>query len=119
MLQSGEMAQAAHPRLATPSTTFDLVVVGGGPVGLALALAVDRLAAGELKVAVLERGQPRAAGTRSIRAVALATRSLRLLDKLGVLQGLKGRVHPVTGIDITDGDLDDAVRAPRLTFDLE
>jgi 2-octaprenyl-6-methoxyphenol hydroxylase len=100
----------------------DVVLVGAGPVGLLAALALDACAAGELDILIVDRlgssrdGQQHQA---SPRAVALTTRSIRILDRLGIWPALREDAQIVTGIDLTDTSLEDALRLNRLTFDFD
>ena len=64
---------------------FDIAIIGGGPVGAALALA---LSASELKVCVLE-ARPASASGSDARALALSYGSRLLLERLGVWDALQ------------------------------
>jgi 2-octaprenyl-6-methoxyphenol hydroxylase len=63
---------------------YDIAIVGGGPVGAALALA---LSASKLKVCVLE-ARPASASSSDARALALSYGSRLLLERLGVWDAL-------------------------------
>ena len=65
---------------------YDIAIIGGGPVGAALALA---LRASELKVCVLE-ARPANAASSDARALALSYGSRLLLARLGVWDTLHG-----------------------------
>ncbi len=83
-------------------TDFDIVIVGGGLNGPALALA---LAQGGLSVAVVDA---RAADTRGEvgfdgRAYAIAAASQRLLSAIGVWPALAGHAQPMLQIKTSDG----------------
>src|SRR5437868_8419617 len=78
----------------------DLVIVGAGPVGATLALA---LRDADLDVVVLDA---RAEGTpyRSERSLALSHGARLILERLGVWQGLASMrdvVTPITSVDIS------------------
>jgi 2-octaprenyl-6-methoxyphenol hydroxylase len=79
---------------------YDLVIIGGGPVGMALALA---LRSTDISVLLLEaRGLP--AKTEDPRPLALSHGSRLVLQRLGVWQGLP-EATPITTIHIsTSGD---------------
>jgi len=69
---------------------YDIAIIGGGPVGAALALA---LRGSQLKVCVLE-ARPAHAASSDARALALSYGSRLLLDRLGVWDAL----HDVSAI---------------------
>ena len=81
--------------------TFDIVVVGGGPVGAATAVA---LAQQGFAVALLERGSaPPAydAADYDLRVYALAPHSARLLDGLGAWPNISSRrTSPYSGMRV-------------------
>ncbi|HSM97800.1 MAG TPA: FAD-dependent monooxygenase [Gallionella sp.] len=65
---------------------YDIAIIGGGPVGAALALA---LRGSRLKVCVLE-ARPADSASQDARALALSYGSRLLLDRLGVWGTLRG-----------------------------
>jgi 2-octaprenyl-6-methoxyphenol hydroxylase len=67
------------------SVQYDIAIIGGGPVGAALALA---LRGSKLQVCVLE-ARPAQTGSSDARALALSYGSRLLLDKLGVWDSLQ------------------------------
>jgi 2-octaprenyl-6-methoxyphenol hydroxylase len=69
---------------------YDIAIIGGGPVGAALALA---LRGSKLKVCVLE-ARPAHVASKDARALALSYGSRLLLDRLGVWNSL----HDVSAI---------------------
>ncbi len=79
-----------------PPAHVDVAVVGGGPVGLALALALQD---GPYDVALLEAGM--AFGRRDPRAIALSHGSRLILERLEVWQGLAPRVTPIEAIHVS------------------
>ncbi|WP_426038251.1 UbiH/UbiF/VisC/COQ6 family ubiquinone biosynthesis hydroxylase [Cypionkella sp. TWP1-2-1b2] len=94
----------------------DIVIVGGGLNGPALALA---LAQGGLRVVVVDA---RPAGARAEvgfdgRAYALAVASKRLLEVIGVWPRLEGRVQPILQIKASDGVAGQGPAPFFLTFD--
>ena len=74
----------------------DIVIIGGGPVGSALALALND---SDLKIVLLEARQPDAQNADP-RALALSYGSRLLLDKLGVWPDIK-QVSPIKTIRIS------------------
>lgn len=95
--------------------TADVVVAGGGGVGLVLALAIRH--ADPNAVVVVVDGRPRAAAADDNRASAIAGAARRMLTRLGVWRRLEGVVEPIRGMIVTDSRLADAVRPVFLTFD--
>ncbi|MEF8833908.1 MAG: FAD-dependent monooxygenase [Halofilum sp. (in: g-proteobacteria)] len=74
----------------------DIVIVGGGPAGAALALA---LADGVRSISVIEaRATPPGGDTR---ATALSESSVRLLDALGVWPLLAGDAVPIHTVEVS------------------
>jgi 2-octaprenyl-6-methoxyphenol hydroxylase len=78
------------------NTQFDIAIIGGGPVGTALALA---LRDSQLKVCVLE-ARPANSASSDARALALSYGSRLLLDRLTVWNSLQG-VSPIRTIHIS------------------
>jgi len=96
-------------------TRVDVLVAGGGHVGLSLALAL-RLAAPGLSVMVVDATPPEAVG-RDNRASAIAAAGRRMLDRLGVWPAIEANAQGITEMVITDSRTGDAVRPVFLTFD--
>ncbi len=78
------------------STNYDIAIIGGGPVGAALALA---LRGSRLKVCVLEARSANSTSSDA-RALALSYGSRLLLDRLGVWNALQG-ISPIRTIHIS------------------
>ena len=93
---------------------YDLVIAGGGYVGLSFALAVRR--ASDLSILVVEP-QRSAALRADERASAIASAATRLLDQLGVWEAILPRSEPIREMIVTDSKLSDAVRPTLLTFE--
>ncbi len=93
----------------------DVVIAGGGQVGLALAVAL-RTAAPNLAVTVIDAGDP-AARKRATRASTIAAGGRHLLERLGVWPEIAGEAEPVTSMTVTDSRTGDTVRPVFLTFD--
>jgi len=82
--------------VAEPHASTDLVIVGGGPVGAALALA---LADGARAITVIEaQARPPVGDTR---ATALSESSVRLLDALGVWPELAGDAVAIHTVEVS------------------
>lgn len=93
----------------------DIVIGGGGLTGLVLARSLAMVLGGEARIAVID---PDAAGARSDpRAYALSAGSRRLLEAIGIWTAIAGDAQPVSGIDITDSALTDAIRPILLSYD--
>lgn len=79
---------------------FDVVIVGAGPVGASLALA---LAGGSLRVAVVEArplgdpGQP----SYDDKALALSLASVRILESLGIWPRLASEATPIRSVHVS------------------
>jgi len=78
------------------NTEYDIAIIGGGPVGAALALA---LRASKLKICVLE-ARPANNPSSDARALALSYGSRLLLERLGVWREMK-EVSPIRTIHIS------------------
>ena len=100
--------------LATPS--HDICVIGGGPAGLAAALAVASSGA-NVTVLAPAMGDPGAPNRRpaDTRTTAILGDGLTLLRNLGVWDDLAAVSAPLTGIRIVD-DRGGWLRAPEVLF---
>jgi 2-octaprenyl-6-methoxyphenol hydroxylase len=80
----------------------DVIILGGGLVGLTLALALDRHGLSSL---VVDPADPESQLTPHYdgRATAVASSSWRMLQALGVGAALDGRGCPIESIRVTDG----------------
>ncbi len=95
----------------------DVVIAGGGQVGLALALALAR-AAPHLDVAVVDATAPEKR-PRQGRASTIAAGGQRMLEKLGVWDEIVGEAQPVSEMIVTDSRTRDVARPVYLTFALD
>src|SRR5262245_2159730 len=96
---------------------FDVVIGGGGSVGLALATALADALGPSLRLALIDRADWQGAAGHDLRASALSAGSKRLLTTLGIWARLAEFAQPVTAIDITDSRLGDAIRPILLSYD--
>ena len=94
------------------SQNFDVVIAGGGIVGMSLALALARLRKGALSVALINQAQ----SLNEDRAFAFSAGSRRFLDVLGLWDHVLPEVQPLTQMVITDSRLNDPIRPVFLTF---
>jgi len=90
------------PEVSMRHLTGDVLIVGGGFVGLALAIAV---AEAGMRPVVLEAGDPRAALAAGFdgRASAIALTSRRLLQRIGVWDKLADEAAPMLDIRVSEG----------------
>lgn len=97
------------------ATSLDVLVAGGGYVGLSLAVAVKK-AAPHLAVEVVD-GAPEHAWKKEERASAIVAAARNLLDVLGVWSEIAVDAEPIRRMVITDSRTADPVRPVFLTFD--
>ncbi|RYE86446.1 MAG: 2-octaprenyl-6-methoxyphenyl hydroxylase, partial [Hyphomicrobiales bacterium] len=93
---------------------YDIVVAGAGYVGLATAVAIADAAPG-LRLLVVDAA-PDGAWRRDGRASAIAAAAIRMLDRLGVWDGIADGAQPITEMIVTDSKTADVVRPVFLTF---
>lgn len=98
---------------------YDVVIAGGGFVGMTLALALAQLAPKGFRVALVDAEPPRKDKIDDARASALSAASKGLFSVLGIWPDLADGAEPITGIEITDSPLDAALRPHLLGFDVE
>jgi 2-octaprenyl-6-methoxyphenol hydroxylase len=92
----------------------DIIIVGGGYVGLSIALAT-KMAAPHISITVLD-GAPESAIEQETRASAIAAAACRMLNQLDVWQELVKNAQPINKMIVTDSKLSDVVRPVFLTF---
>ena len=80
----------------------DIIIIGGGLIGPALALALARPG---FRVTVLDRvaASYRAEPDFDGRAYAVALGSMQLLQMLGVWGGVEGKAQPIRDIHVAEG----------------
>ncbi|PDT36869.1 2-octaprenyl-6-methoxyphenyl hydroxylase [Rhizobium sp. M10] len=96
---------------------LDMLVVGGGYVGLSAAVAVKQ-AAPHLKVSVVEAA-PEYAWKNDTRASAVIAAAVKMLEIFGIWNEIKPEAQPITKMIVTDSRTSDPVRPIFLTFDGE
>lgn len=94
---------------------LDVVIAGGGYVGLAVAVAVKQ-AAPHLGVEVIEAA-PADVWKKDVRASAIIAAATRMLDVFGIWNELEPQAEPITKMIVTDSKTSDPVRPVFLTFD--
>jgi 2-octaprenyl-6-methoxyphenol hydroxylase len=118
------MTAVKRPAVAAPETrggaaeVYEVVVVGGGAVGLALAAALaDALGAGG-RIGLVDPASPGGASPPpDARASAISAGSKRLLGVLGVWAAVDAHAEPVAAVDITDSSLGDVFRPVLVSYD--
>ncbi|MFN3400442.1 MAG: FAD-dependent monooxygenase [Ferrovibrio sp.] len=93
---------------------FDVLIVGGGPAGLTLALALVQSARG-INVGLVDR-RPLSV-PRDTRASAIAAGVRRVFEALGVWDRMAAEAQPITAMRITDSGEGDISRPLFLAFD--
>lgn len=93
---------------------FDVVIAGGGYVGLSLAVALKQGDPG-LNCAVVDP-KPMDQLHKDPRASAIAAAASRMLTQLGVWPRIENKSLPITEMIVTDSKLRDVVRPVFLTF---
>ncbi|MBO0765409.1 MAG: 2-octaprenyl-6-methoxyphenyl hydroxylase, partial [Hyphomicrobiaceae bacterium] len=97
---------------------YDVVIVGGGAIGVALACALADGLAPAGRIALVDPLVSNAAPAEpDARASAVSAGSKRLLDVLGAWRTLAPHAEPVTAVDITDSALGDAFRPILVSYD--
>jgi 2-octaprenyl-6-methoxyphenol hydroxylase len=94
---------------------LDMLVVGGGYVGLAAAVAVKQ-AAPHLDVEVIEAA-PAGVWEKDERASAIIAAASRMLDVFGAWNEIAAEAQPINRMIVTDSRTSDPVRPVFLTFD--
>ena len=93
---------------------FDVLIVGAGPVGLTLALALAQSARG-IRIGLVDRRM--LSVPKDNRASAIAAGVRRVFEALGVWPAMLGEAQPITAMRITDSGEGDLARPRFLTFD--
>ncbi len=108
------VSNAAQGAAQGATGTGDLLVAGGGYVGLCIGLAV-KVAAPHLAVTVVDLAPAEAAQSDN-RASAIAAAATRMLEQLGVWDEIAPNAQPINEMIVTDSRLNDMVRPVFLTF---
>jgi 2-octaprenyl-6-methoxyphenol hydroxylase len=112
---NARMTAAASASPERAAQVLDILVAGGGIVGLAFACAVKQASGRRLKVAVVDPGPGE--GDGGLRTVALAAGSRSLLARIGAWDALEPLTQPILKMSIFDGGAADAVRLAQLEFE--
>ena len=93
---------------------YDVAIVGGGVVGLSLAIALKQALGGGLRVALWDRAPGRRSPRQRVTAITAGPR--RMLAQLGVWPEIETKAQPINRMDVTDSRLSDPVRPVFLSF---
>lgn len=93
----------------------DVVIAGGGLTGLVMARTLAGVFGTGGRIVLLDAGST--SGRADARSYALSEGSQRLLEAIGVWAVVAEEAQPVSGIDITDSSLTDAIRPVLLSYD--
>lgn len=93
----------------------DLLIAGGGIVGLTLAVALKQ-AASDLKINIVDAAPQEELPSSNIRALALSAASIRMLKQLQCWEQIKPCAQPIHSMIITDAYTNDPVKPTLLTF---
>lgn len=96
--------------------SYDVIIAGGGFVGMTLALALSGAAAKGFRVALVD-AEPLDKRKEDARASALSAASKGLLSVIDIWPELAEGAQPITSIEITDSSLDAVLRPHFLGFD--
>jgi len=111
------MAPGTHKRVnQRDDENYDIVIVGGGPVGLSLAAGLVHYMP-ELAVAVCDRAKLEVPD--DARSLALAAGVTRVYETLGLWDAMAADAAPISHMKITDSGQGDRSRPLFLSFDGE
>ncbi|MCM2456943.1 ubiquinone biosynthesis hydroxylase [Rhizobium sp. CG4] len=96
---------------------LDVVIAGGGYVGLAVAVAIKQ-AAPHMQVEIVEAA-PQDVWKKDMRASAIISAATRMLDVFGIWSEIEPEAEPIRKMIVTDSKMTDPVRPVFLTFDGE
>lgn len=100
--------------MVSTTKSYDIIIVGGGPVGLTLAASLCQFGAG-LKIAICDR-RPFAV-PEDARASALAAGVTRVFEGLGLWAEMREAASPIARMEITDSGQGDLARPLFLQFE--
>lgn len=103
--------------MQTDEQRYDIVIAGGGAIGLALACALSDALGPATRIAVVDRVPFGGEAPRDVRASAISAGSQHLLAALDIWPALAGHAQEIMAVDITDASLDDAFRPVLVAYD--
>lgn len=109
------MAKKSTSKSSRLPDTADVLIAGGGYVGLSCAVAIKD-AAPHLSVIIVDP-VPEAAVEKDERASAIAADASRMLDALGLWENLVKTAQPINEMIVTDSKVHDVTRPIFLTFE--
>src|SRR6056297_1680679 len=93
---------------------YDAIIGGGGPTGLATALAMVHILGGDLAIAIVDDRLPDDASSGAHdddpRAWAISAASRRMLQRLGIWDEIATDAQAVSRIELTDTALNAGLR---------
>ncbi|MGL4811297.1 MAG: FAD-dependent monooxygenase [Beijerinckiaceae bacterium] len=104
----------AHTADTPDQEVTDIVIAGGGLVGLTCALALHQELGGDARIIICDPAPPHVAPT--VRAYAVAAAGRHFLQHLGLWSQIEADAQTVNAMVITDSHLHDPVRQPYLNF---
>ncbi|MGF1739011.1 2-octaprenyl-6-methoxyphenyl hydroxylase [Photobacterium satsumensis] len=83
---------------------YDVVIAGGAMAGATLAIALDKLGGGQLKIAIVEAVEPKLDlhPGYDARSIAISLGSAQQLDSIGCWQALSGVATAISQIHVSD-----------------
>lgn len=100
-----------------PKLNFDVAIVGGSFAGLAVARGLAQAFGPDIRLAIIDRAVPATEHEDDSRSFAIWAGAQKVLEGLGVWEGIRDVAETVTAIEISDSRLDDAFRPALVTYD--